>query len=105
MSHELVRSKCDRQISCPICASRGHWAFDSRFVEVHRCENEQCTHLFAVSVDSNHGVMNAVGSDAEESMYAEQNERLITFWEDRRFVTVGSKLLDVGREPATWRVA
>jgi hypothetical protein len=61
----------------PICASRGHWSFDSRFVEVHRCENEQCTHLFAVSVDSNHGVMNAVVSDAEESICAARNERAV----------------------------
>jgi 2-polyprenyl-3-methyl-5-hydroxy-6-metoxy-1,4-benzoquinol methylase len=94
--HEAAHSRCDRHASCPICASRGHWSFDSRFVQVHQCENEQCAHLFAVNVDSNHGVMHAVHTDAAESMYAERNERLVAFWEDRRFVTGNSRLLDVG---------
>ena len=49
--------------------------------------------------------MHAVHTDAAESMYAERNERLVAFWEDRRFVTEGSKLLDVGAGPATWRAA
>jgi cyclopropane fatty-acyl-phospholipid synthase-like methyltransferase len=40
--------------------------------------------------------MHALASDAEESTYAERNERLITFWEDRRFVARDSKVLDVG---------
>jgi len=40
--------------------------------------------------------MHAVHTDAAESMYAERNERLVAFWEDRRFVTENSKLLDVG---------
>jgi 2-polyprenyl-3-methyl-5-hydroxy-6-metoxy-1,4-benzoquinol methylase len=40
--------------------------------------------------------MDEADTDFEESMYAERNERLIAFWEDRRFVTGGSKLLDVG---------
>jgi cyclopropane fatty-acyl-phospholipid synthase-like methyltransferase len=52
--------------------------------------------LFAADVDSNHGVMHAVHTDAAESMYAERNERLVAFWEDRRFVTGNSRLLDVG---------
>ncbi len=94
--HEAAHSRCDRHASCPICASRGHWSFDSRFVQVHQCENEQCAHLFAADVDSNHGVMHAVHTDAAESMYAERNERLVAFWEDRRFVTGSSRLLDVG---------
>jgi 2-polyprenyl-3-methyl-5-hydroxy-6-metoxy-1,4-benzoquinol methylase len=96
MSHQAVRSRCDRQASCPICASPGRWSFDSRFVEVHRCENKQCTHLFAVGVDSNHGVMDEANTDFEESMYAERNERLVAFWEERQLVTGGSRILDVG---------
>jgi len=96
MPRKAAHSRCDRHASCPICASRGHWSFDSRFVQVHQCENEQCAHLFAVDVDSNHGVMHAVHNDAAEPMYAERNERLVAFWEDRRFVTESSKLLDVG---------
>jgi 2-polyprenyl-3-methyl-5-hydroxy-6-metoxy-1,4-benzoquinol methylase len=96
MSCEAAHSGCDRQITCPICSSRGNWSFDSRFVEVHRCENQECTHLFAVDVDSNHGVMNDVDADAERSMYAERNERLVAFWEGKAFVTGGSRLLDVG---------
>ena len=40
--------------------------------------------------------MHAVHTDAAESMYAERNERLVAFWEDRRFVTGSSRLLDVG---------
>jgi 2-polyprenyl-3-methyl-5-hydroxy-6-metoxy-1,4-benzoquinol methylase len=96
MPREAVRSGYGRQITCPICSSRGNWSFDSRFVEVHRCENHQCTHLFAMGVDSNHGVMNDVDTDAEESIYAERNERLVTFWEDRDFVAWASRLLDVG---------
>jgi 2-polyprenyl-3-methyl-5-hydroxy-6-metoxy-1,4-benzoquinol methylase len=93
---ESAHSRRDQHVSCPICASRSHWSFDSRFVAVHQCENEQCDHLFAVDVDSNHGVMHAVQTEAMESIYTERNERLVAFWEDRRFVTQGSKLLDVG---------
>ncbi len=96
MPHNAARSRCDRQASCPICASPGHWCFDSRFVKVHRCENKQCTHLFATGVDPNHGVMHAVDTDSKESLYAERNERLVAFWEDRRFVTGDSRILDVG---------
>jgi len=96
MPHQAVRAGCDRRPSCPICASPGHWAFDSRFVEVQRCENEQCTHLFAIGVDSNHGVMDVVDTDAEESTYAERNDRLVTFWEERQFATRNSRVLDVG---------
>jgi len=40
--------------------------------------------------------MHALEIDAEHAMYAERNERLIAFWEDRRFVTANSKILDVG---------
>jgi 2-polyprenyl-3-methyl-5-hydroxy-6-metoxy-1,4-benzoquinol methylase len=96
MPRQAVRSECDRQATCPICASPGRWSFNSRFVEVHRCENEQCTHLFAIGVDSGHGVMDEVDTNFEESMYAERNERLVDFWEERQLVTGGSKILDVG---------
>lgn len=95
-SRESDHSSHARRVSCPICASHSHWSFDSRFVTVHQCENAQCGHLFAVDVDSNHGVMHATQTEAMESTYAERNERLVTFWEDRRFVTRGSRLLDVG---------
>jgi len=95
-SRESVDSSRGRQASCPICASRGHWSFDSRFVAVHQCENARCRHLFAVDVDSNHGVMHAAQTEATESIYAERNERLVAFWEERRFVTQGSRILDVG---------
>jgi hypothetical protein len=67
MTHEAVRERRDQPISCPICAAPGHRSFDSRFVEVHRCENEQCAHLFAIGVDANHGVMHELGTDGEES--------------------------------------
>jgi cyclopropane fatty-acyl-phospholipid synthase-like methyltransferase len=40
--------------------------------------------------------MHAAQTEATESTYAERNERLVAFWEDRRFVTQGSRLLDVG---------
>jgi 2-polyprenyl-3-methyl-5-hydroxy-6-metoxy-1,4-benzoquinol methylase len=96
MPHKAVHSRSDQQASCPICTSPGHWCFDSRFVEVHRCENEQCNHLFAMGVDYDHGVMHAVDTDSKESMYAERNDRLVAFWEDRRFVTRDSTILDVG---------
>jgi 2-polyprenyl-3-methyl-5-hydroxy-6-metoxy-1,4-benzoquinol methylase len=49
-----------------------------------------------MGVDSNYGVMHAVDTDSKESIYSERNERLITFWEDRQFVTGDSKILDVG---------
>ena len=94
--HEFIHSRRDQHVSCPICASRSHWSFDSRFVAVHQCENTKCGHLFAVDVDSNHGVMHATQTEATESTYAERNERLVAFWEDRRFVTQGSRVLDVG---------
>jgi len=96
MSREVAHAERDRQTTCPICSSRGNWLFDSQFVEVHRCENHLCTHLFAVDVDSNHGVMNDVDTDAEESIYAERNERLVAFWEDEGFLAETSRLLDVG---------
>jgi SAM-dependent methyltransferase len=96
MPHEAVRARPDQPISCPICAAPGHRSFDSRFVEVHRCENEQCAHLFAIGVDANHGVMHELGTDLEESIYAERNDHLVAFWEDRQFVTGDSKILDVG---------
>jgi 2-polyprenyl-3-methyl-5-hydroxy-6-metoxy-1,4-benzoquinol methylase len=96
MSREAARSGCDRQITCPICSSRGNWSFDTRFVEVHRCQNHRCGHLFAEGVDANHGVMNDTGTDAEEAMYAERNERLVAFWEDEGFVSGETRLLDVG---------
>jgi len=96
MPHQAVGSGCGEQASCPICASPGHWAFDSRFVEVQRCKNEQCAHLFAIGVDSNHGVMDEVDADTEASIYAARNDRLIAFWEERQFVTEDSRILDVG---------
>jgi len=96
MTEEPVHAQRDRSESCPICASRTHWAFDSRFVAVHRCENEACSHLFAVGVDADHGLMQAAAGDAIASLYEERNERLIDFWERRRFVTGSSRLLDVG---------
>jgi len=96
MPHQAVHSRRDPQASCPICASPGRWSFDSRFVEVHRCENAQCTHLFAIGVDSDHGVMGEVDTNFEESMYAERNQRLVDFWEERQLVTGGSRILDVG---------
>jgi cyclopropane fatty-acyl-phospholipid synthase-like methyltransferase len=40
--------------------------------------------------------MNDVDTEAEESIYAERNERLVAFWEDKGFVTGTSRLLDVG---------
>jgi 2-polyprenyl-3-methyl-5-hydroxy-6-metoxy-1,4-benzoquinol methylase len=40
--------------------------------------------------------MHAAQTEATESTYAERNERLVAFWEDRRFVAQGSRLLDVG---------
>jgi len=92
----LGQSERDRGAPCPICASRARWAFDSRFVSVHRCEDAKCSHLFAVDVGSDHGLMHVQDSDAVVSMYAERNERLIDFWEHRRFATGSSKLLDVG---------
>ncbi len=95
-SQESAHAGCDRQITCPICSARGSWSFDSRYVGVHRCENPECAHLFAVDVDSNHGVMNDVGTGVEESMYGERNERLVGFWKDEGFVTRTSRLLDVG---------
>jgi trans-aconitate methyltransferase len=49
-----------------------------------------------VDVDSNHGVMNDVDTDAEESRYAERNERLVAFWEDKGFLARASRLLDIG---------
>ncbi len=95
-SRKTAHAECDRQVICPICSAPGKWLFDSRFVEVHRCENDPCAHLFAVDVDSNHGVVNDVDTDAEESMYAERDERLVAFWQDTGFVTGTSRLLDVG---------
>jgi len=96
MAEDPVHAQRDRNASCPICASRAQWAFDSRFVAVHRCEDEACSHLFAVGVEADHGLMDAAASDGIASLYAERNERLIDFWERRRFVTGSSKLLDVG---------
>jgi len=96
MPRDAAHSDCDRPTTCPICSSRGKWSFDSRFVKVNRCENQECTHLFAVDVDSNQGVMNDVDADAEKSMYAERNERLVSFWEGKGFMTGGSRLLDIG---------
>jgi len=95
-SRAAADSHRNRRTSCPICGSRGPWAFDSRFVAVHQCEDARCRHLFAVDVDSDHGVMHAAKTEAAQSTYAERNERLIAFWEDRRFVTPESRLLDVG---------
>ena len=40
--------------------------------------------------------MDEVNADFEESMYAERNERLVAFWEERKFVTGSSRMLDVG---------
>jgi cyclopropane fatty-acyl-phospholipid synthase-like methyltransferase len=40
--------------------------------------------------------MDEVDADFEESMYAERNERLVAFWEERQLVTGGSRILDVG---------
>jgi cyclopropane fatty-acyl-phospholipid synthase-like methyltransferase len=40
--------------------------------------------------------MHVAQTEATESTYAERNERLVSFWEDSRFVTQGSRLLDVG---------
>jgi SAM-dependent methyltransferase len=91
-----VRAQCEESIPCPICAAPGHRSFESCFVEVHQCENAQCAHLFAIGVGAQHGVMHALGADFEESAYAERNERLVAFWQDRRFVSGNSKLLDVG---------
>jgi 2-polyprenyl-3-methyl-5-hydroxy-6-metoxy-1,4-benzoquinol methylase len=96
MTREWVHSESARPLACPICASPGHWSFDSNYVEVHRCESEECAHLFAVGVDSKHGVMHEVGTQDEESIFTERNERLIAFWKERKFVTAGAKLLDVG---------
>jgi cyclopropane fatty-acyl-phospholipid synthase-like methyltransferase len=49
-----------------------------------------------MGVASDHGVMNEVDANLEESLYAERNERLIDFWEERRLVTGRSRILDVG---------
>jgi cyclopropane fatty-acyl-phospholipid synthase-like methyltransferase len=49
-----------------------------------------------MGVDYDHGVMHAVDTDSKESMYAERNERLVAFWEERQLVTGGSRILDVG---------
>jgi 2-polyprenyl-3-methyl-5-hydroxy-6-metoxy-1,4-benzoquinol methylase len=40
--------------------------------------------------------MDEVDTDFEESTYAERNERLVAFWEERQLVTGGSRILDVG---------
>jgi 2-polyprenyl-3-methyl-5-hydroxy-6-metoxy-1,4-benzoquinol methylase len=40
--------------------------------------------------------MDEADTDFEESMYAERNERLVAFWEERQLVTGGSRILDVG---------
>ena len=95
-SRESELFESELPIRCPICAARGNWSFDSPFVGVHRCENPECSHLFAANVESTHGVMNDVNPDSEESIYAERNERLVQFWRDAGFLTESTKLLDVG---------
>ncbi|HXV37004.1 MAG TPA: class I SAM-dependent methyltransferase [Myxococcota bacterium] len=84
------------RMRCPICGSASARAFRSRYVEVCGCSNPHCRHLFATDVSAAHGTMHDAEPDAAAESFEERNQRLIRFWESRRFVHATSRVLDVG---------
>ena len=72
-------------------------AFETKYVEVHQCKNDQCRHLFAVNTISNTGVHSFINDQNEDySIYKERNYHLIKYWVSKNFIKSKYKVLDFG---------
>ena len=81
--------------SCPVCGFQSGDSFQEKYVWVHKCSNHSCGHLWAIDVDSTHGVMSHDPESAYRS-YCARNGRLVRFLERSRYIYPGSSMLDIG---------
>lgn len=84
-------------LNCPICKSTSTFNFASNYVDVYRCTNNDCDHLFAGNVQPYSGVHDYEKEmEVDFTMYKERNEALIKYFFKAGFLKKNSKVLDFG---------
>ncbi|HWI27374.1 MAG TPA: class I SAM-dependent methyltransferase [Stellaceae bacterium] len=83
--------------ACPICGfERPLYEFAARHVTVGKCGSERCGHLYAIGAGKDAGIQSHEWLTEEAPKFAERNERLVRFWQARRFLTPETDVLDIG---------
>lgn len=83
-------------MQCVICGGGAMFAFRSKYVEVAKCDEPTCGHLFAMSATPDDGVQSHPDPAGEEARYVGRNRRLVQFFREEGFLTGTSRVLDVG---------
>lgn len=75
------------EVQCVICGGGAMFAFRSEYVEVAKCSDPTCGHLFAMSAAPDDGVQSHPDLADEEARYVQRNRRLVQFFLDEGFLT------------------
>jgi SAM-dependent methyltransferase len=81
-------------MKCPICESDPVERFHSRYVQILKCGN--CGHLYAENPAPDQGVQAMPDPKAAAREFGERNRRLVRRWRRDRFLSPGSRVLDIG---------
>jgi SAM-dependent methyltransferase len=82
--------------TCPVCSAEARFAFDSPYVPVSQCTNDQCRHLFVAEPPAGAGVQAHVAPDVERRTWSERNRRLVGFLTARGLLFPTCRVLDFG---------
>lgn len=91
-----AESRSEGAMQCMICGGGAKFAFRSPYVQVAKCGDPACGHLFAMSAAPDDGVQSHPDPAGEEARYALRNRRLVEFFAAEGFLAERSRVLDVG---------
>lgn len=87
------------ELFCPICNSKAHYTFTSKFFDVYQCLNDICNHLFAANPPQGSGEGKFSDKLYETYLKAERDDNLVRFLHSMNFFNSYSKILDFGAGP------
>jgi SAM-dependent methyltransferase len=81
---------------CPICGATPLFAFEAKYVQVLKCSEPDCGHIYAASSKPLHGIQQHIDPEEECRKYAHRNVGLVAFLARVKFINPKSRILDVG---------
>ena len=81
---------------CAICGNTPVESFNAKWLQVFKCGNPKCGHIYASGQSDYHGVQKHPDTFSEYLRYQDRNRRLVKFWQQRRFLSSDSVVLDFG---------
>jgi SAM-dependent methyltransferase len=83
-------------VNCPICGGASSETLRAKYVSAAKCSARACGHIWAIGVPSGYGVQSGGDRAATYDQFEERNRELARFLKRRRYLTNGSRLLDMG---------